>query len=69
VKKVAIVCAIGSNIAKPAVLARAAGALARNKINIECIAQSLRQVSMQFVINRNQFEKAIVALNQELCVN
>jgi aspartate kinase len=68
VKKVAIVCAIGSNIAKPAVLARAAGALARNKINIEAITQSLRQVNMQFVINRNQFDKAVIALNQELCV-
>jgi aspartate kinase len=68
VKKVAVVGAIGSNIAQPGVLAKAAGALARNKINIECISQSLRQVNMQFVIDRKSFKKAIIALNNALCV-
>ena len=33
-RPVAIVCAIGSNIAKPGVLAQAAGALAKSNINI-----------------------------------
>lgn len=69
VKAVAVVCAIGSNFAKPGVLAKAASALAVNKINVECISQSLRQVNMQFVILREQYEKAIVALNDALCVD
>ena len=69
VKKVAVVCAIGSNIAKPGVLAKAANALAINKINVECFSQSLRQVNMQFVIRREHYEKAVVALNEALCVD
>jgi aspartate kinase len=69
VKKVAVVCAIGSNIAKPGVLAKAAQVLAQHGININCIAQSLRQVNMQFVIDRKQYNEAIVALNDALCKN
>ena len=69
VKAVAVVCAIGSNIAKPGVLAKAANALAINKINVECFSQSLRQVNMQFVILREQYEKAIIAMNDALCID
>ncbi len=69
VKNVAVVCAIGTNFAKPGVLAKAANALAANKINVECISQSLRQTNMQFVIRRESFEKAIIALNDALCVD
>jgi aspartate kinase len=36
---------------------------------VECISQSLRQVNMQFVIRREHYEKAIVALNDALCVD
>jgi aspartate kinase len=68
VKKVAVVCAMGSNIAKPGVLAKAAQVLAQNSININCVAQSLRQVNMQFVIDRDQFKDAIIALNKVLCL-
>ncbi|PID55799.1 aspartate kinase [candidate division KSB3 bacterium] len=68
VKEVAVVCVIGSNIAKPGVLAKATHALAQNKVNINCVAQSLRQINMQFVIERESFQKAIVALNNALCV-
>lgn len=67
VKEVAIVCVIGSNIALPNILARAAAVLARNKININCVSQSLRQVNMQFVIDRGMYTKAIIELNNELC--
>jgi aspartate kinase len=69
VKKVALVCALGTNIAKPGILAKAATALSENKINIEGISQSLSQVSMQFVINREDYKKAIIVLNEALCVN
>jgi aspartate kinase len=67
VKPVAIVCAIGTNIAMPGILAKAATALYENNINIECFSQSLKQVNMQFVIERENYEKAIVALNDALC--
>jgi len=63
----AIVCVIGSNIAVPNILARASNALAKNKINVNCISQSLRQVNMQFVIDREMFTKAIIHLNEDLC--
>ncbi|MBN1522912.1 MAG: aspartate kinase [Spirochaetales bacterium] len=63
----AIVCIIGSNIAKPGVLAKTADALASNKVNVECISQSLRQVNIQLIVGRNDFEKAVSILNDTLC--
>ena len=69
IKKVAVISIIGSNIAKPGVLAKAAQILAANKINIECVSQSLRQVNMQFVIDRTAFKKAITVLNEALCLD
>jgi aspartate kinase len=65
----AIVCVIGTNIAFPGVLARAAQALASNKINVNAVSQSLRQTSMQFVIARADYKKAVQALNEALCLN
>ncbi len=67
VKPMALVCAMGTNIAKPGILAKASTALFENNINIECFSQSLRQVNMQFVISRDSYEKAIIALNDALC--
>ncbi|MBN2611068.1 MAG: aspartate kinase [Bacteroidales bacterium] len=67
-KPVAIVCALGTNIAKPGILAKASSALSDNKINIECVSQSLKQVNMQFIINREDYKKAIIVLNDALCV-
>jgi aspartate kinase len=64
---VALVCAMGTNIATPGFLYRAAKALYENDINIECYAQSIMQVNMQFVVKREHYEKAIVALNKALC--
>ncbi|MHB1405303.1 MAG: aspartate kinase [Desulfitobacteriaceae bacterium] len=68
VKKAAIVCIIGSNIAMPKILARASNTLAKNDININCVSQSLRQVNMQFVIDREMYKKAIISLNEDLCL-
>ncbi len=64
---VAIVCAMGSNIAGPGFLYRATKALFENNINIECYGQSLMQVNLQFVIRREHYENAIKALNEALC--
>ncbi len=68
-KPVALVCALGTNIAKPGILAKATAALSDNKVNVECVSQSLKQVNMQFVINREDYKKAIIVLNDALCVN
>ncbi len=66
IKPVAMVCILGSNIARPGILAAAASALSENSINIECISQSMRQVNIQFVIERENYEKAVSVLNKTL---
>ena len=68
VKPCAIVCVIGSNIAIPGVLARAAQAMAEAKVNVNCISQTLRQVNMQFLVDREDYKPAIIALNRALCL-
>ena len=68
IKPVAIVCAMGTNIAHPGFLYRGAKALYENNINIECFGQSLKQVNMQFVIRREQYAAAVIALNDALCI-
>jgi len=67
-KKVSLVCALGTNIAQPGALAKAAGALASGGINIESVSQSLKQVNMQFVVPREDYKKAVIALNEALCL-
>ena len=64
---VGIVCAIGSNIAKPGVMARAAGAMAAEGINILAVSQTSRQTNMQFIVLRDQFVTAQKALHNALC--
>ncbi|GAB1410688.1 aspartate kinase [Desulfovibrionales bacterium] len=68
VQQVAIVCAIGSNIAQPGILAKAAGALAGAGINILAVSQTARQTNMLFVVERNQFADAQKALHAALCM-
>jgi aspartate kinase len=68
VESVAMVCCMGTNIAIPGMLGRAANALHECGINIEAFSQSLRQVNMQFVIRRDQYKEAIIALNEALCL-
>jgi aspartate kinase len=65
----AIVCAIGTNIAFPGVLARATQAMAAQGINVNAVSQSLRQTNMQFVINRDDYKRAVAALNEALCLH
>ena len=43
-------------------------ALFQAGINVEAVSQSLMQVNMQFVIGRDDYKKAIIALNRALCV-
>ncbi|MDD5727559.1 MAG: aspartate kinase [Victivallales bacterium] len=65
VAKVAIVAVIGSNMNIPGFLWRAAGALYRANINVLAITQCMRQVNMQFIIDRKRFNEAQIALHKE----
>ncbi|NDV69719.1 aspartate kinase [Dysgonomonas sp. 25] len=67
-ERVAIVCVMGTNIAIPGFLYRAAKALYEGGINVESFGQSLRQVNMQFVIRREHYENAVRSLNDALCL-
>ncbi|MGI4871970.1 MAG: aspartate kinase [Janthinobacterium lividum] len=61
-----LVCLIGSNINQPGLLARAATALAEAGINIRSAGFALRQVNIQFILAREQYQAAIVALNKAM---
>jgi len=63
----ALVCALGTNVSRPGIVARATTALAEKKINISALSQSLMQVNIQFVIPRESYRDAVVALNDALC--
>ena len=67
-QKAAMVCAMGTNITYPGSLSKAATALFDAGVNVEAVSQSLMQVNMQFVIGRKDYQNAIRALNQALCV-
>ena len=63
---VAIIAVIGSNMKLPGFLSRAAKALAGAGINILALDQCMRQVNMQFIVDRKDFETAQIALHREL---
>lgn len=65
VKKVGIVSVIGSNMKIPGFLSRAANALAEIGANVLALDQTLRQVNMQFIIERGDFENVQKALHHE----
>ena len=63
VEPAAMVCIIGSNIDEPGLLARAAAALAAADISIKSAGFALRKVNIQFLVSREDFKPAIIALN------
>jgi aspartate kinase len=66
VEPVAMVCLLGTNMDQPGLLAKAATALAKNDINILSAGIALRKVNIQFLVAREQFKSAIIALNKAL---
>ena len=60
----AIVSVIGTNMSIPGFLSRAANALHTANINVLALVQSTRQVNMQFIVDREDFEKAQQALHK-----
>lgn len=66
-QKCALVCALGTNVARPGIVAKATSAMAEKNINISALSLSLMQVNIQFVIQRESYEDAVIALNDALC--
>jgi len=65
-EKVAILSVMGSNMKIPGFLQKAAKALSEEGVNILAFDQCMRQVNMQFVILRKDFDKAQIAMHREL---
>lgn len=63
---VAMVCLLGSNMDQPGLLAKAATALAKAEINIISSGFARGKVNIQFIVAREQFKTAIIALNKAM---
>src|SRR5258708_23711576 len=66
VEPVAMVCLLGTNMDQPGLLAKSATALANSNINIISAGLALRKVNFQFLIAREDFKTAIIALNKTM---
>lgn len=66
VDKVAMVCLLGSNMDEPGLLAKSAEALTEAGINIKSAGIAMRKVNIQFLIAREHFKTAIIALNKAM---
>ena len=66
VEKMALVCLLGTNMDQPGLLARSAAALAENNISIKSAGFALRKVNIQFLVAREDFDNAIIALNKAM---
>lgn len=64
--EVGLLSIMGSNMREPGILARAAGALAAERINILGVDQCTRQVSVQFIVERPDMQRAEAALHRAL---
>jgi len=61
-----MVCLLGSNMDQPGLLAKAAMALTNSQINIKCAGVALRKVNIQFLVAKEEFKAAVIALNKAL---
>jgi len=66
VEKMAMVCLIGSNMDQVGLLAKSAGALSAANIDIKSAGFALRKVNIQFLVAREDFDDAIIALNKAM---
>lgn len=66
---VGIVSIMGSNMKSPHILAKSSTALAEKEINILGVDQCTRQVSIQFIVERQQTNEAQIALHRALIEN
>lgn len=63
-RAIAMVCLLGTNMDQPGLLANVTAALAKADINIIAAGIASGRVNIQFVVDREQFKPAIIALNK-----
>jgi aspartate kinase len=66
VEKMAMVCLLGTNMDQPGLLARSTAALTNSNVNIKSAGVALRKVNIQFLVAREDFNAAVIALNKAL---
>jgi aspartate kinase len=66
IDKVALVCLLGTNMDQPGLLAKSALALTESGINIKSAGFAIRNVNIQFILAREDFKNAIIALNARM---
>ncbi|WP_430460959.1 aspartate kinase [Thalassolituus sp. LLYu03] len=65
-EKLAMVCALGSDMKVPGLLHKAAGALSSVGVNILAVHQAMRQVDMMFLVSDADYSVAVQALHKQL---
>ncbi|GAA4098786.1 aspartate kinase [Mucilaginibacter panaciglaebae] len=63
-KPIAMVCLLGTNMGQSSLLANATAALAKAEIPVIATGMASGRVNIQFVVDREQFKPAIIALNK-----
>lgn len=63
---IAMVCLLGTNMDQPGLLANATAALAKADVSIIAAGMASGRVNIQFVVARDQFKPAIIALNKAI---
>ncbi|HEY9533229.1 MAG TPA: aspartate kinase [Mucilaginibacter sp.] len=63
-KPIAMVCLLGTNMGQSSLLANATTALAKAEIPVIATGMASGRVNIQFVVDREQFKPAIIALNK-----
>lgn len=63
-QKVALVCAIGSDLQATGILAQTTRCLMQNNVAIKAIHQSTREVDIQFIVHHDDYQKATQSLHQ-----
>jgi aspartate kinase len=67
-RKVAFVCAIGTDMDMPGILARCAGSLGDAGVGILSVSQPMRGVDARFVVEDDQYTAAVKALHDAIIV-
>jgi len=65
-RKVAFVCAVGTDLDMPGILARCASALGNAQVPILSVSQPLRGVDARFVVQEDTYTEAVKALHDSL---
>lgn len=65
-KKVAFVCAVGTDLDMPGILARCSASLGNASVRIHSASQPLRGVDVRFVVDEADYERSVKALHNSV---